>query len=153
MHSKGWPGTRADIRCLGRVAAAASVLSLVTWGCGSSDPGTFELELESSTLEVTANGSDDVLVLIRCGTNTKRFIVQVGVEGGPPDLLFQVPAPGTVNCENGDPAGSPMTVTPDGIDPGIYDVVVVATNYNESDVLLVEPGVTREVPFTVIVVP
>ena len=153
MHSKGVFGIVAAIRRRGRVIAAASVLVLMAWGCGSSDPGSFDLELSASSLDVSLGDTGDVLVLIRCGTNTKRFIIQVTVEGAPAGLFFQVPAAGTVNCQNGDPSGSPMTVTPDGVGIGTYNVVVVGTNYNDNDVMLVEPGVTREVPFTVNITP
>jgi hypothetical protein len=143
----------ADIRRRGRVSAAVSVLFLAAWGCGSSDPGSFDLELSQSSLDVPLDDTGDVLVLIRCGTNTKRFIVQVTVEGAPSGLTIQVPAPGTVNCKNGDPSGSPMSVTPDGVGIGTYDVTVVGINYNQDDLLLVEPGVRREVAFTVNVTP
>jgi hypothetical protein len=129
------------------------VLFLAAWGCGSSDPGTFDLELSASSLDVPFDNTGGVLVQIRCGTNTKRFIVQITVEGAPAGLAIQVPAPGTVNCKNGDPVPSPMSVTPDGVAVGTYDVVVVGINYNESDVMLVEPGVVREVAFTVNVTP
>ena len=153
MHSKGFVGVLADIRRRGRVTAAASVLFLAAWGCGSSDPGSFDLELSASSLDVPLGNSGDVLVQIRCGTNTKRFIVQTTVEGAPAGLTIQVPAPGTVNCKNGDPPGSPMSVTPDGVGVGTYNVMVVGINYNEADVMLVEPAVMREVAFTVNITP
>ena len=153
MHSNGFVGILADIRRRGRVTAAVSVLFLAAWGCGSSDPGSFDLELSASSLDVPVDNTGDVLVQIRCGTNTKRFIIQITVEGAPAGLTIQVPAPGTGNCANGDPPASPMSVTPESIGVGTYNIMVVGINYNDSDVLLVEPGVRREVALTVNITP
>jgi hypothetical protein len=153
MHVQGLVGIVTDIRQQGRLLAATSVLLLTALGCGSSDPGSFDLELSANTIDIPVDDTGDVLVQIRCGSNTKRFIVQVTVEDGPVGLTFQVPAPGTVNCKNGDPSPSPMSVTPEAIGVGTYNVMVVGINYNEDDVMLIEPGVIRELPFTVNITP
>jgi hypothetical protein len=46
-----------------------------------------------------------------------------------------------------------MSVTPESIGVGTYNIMVVGINYNDSDVLLVEPGVRREVALTVNITP